>query len=449
MYKFYSIVFLPLILLVFSFCFAGTLGMCVDYGDFYFDDTRSSLEIYFRIDRSKFKLLLDSVSNEFVGKMGLKIEIEEKSGKKVDSLSYTTSFRVRRNEPLSQKYYLFDVYPFELTPGEYNVFIRSTDLHSDVSDSIILPVYIRDFHNKPSASAIMLAISSDTSSIQSPFIHAGRKMLPAPDGLFDLNTPNLFYYLEFYLPHDETKPYIIRTTITSSNGASKSFESQRVMLGYASAYINGFSISSLADGKYELTVSLLDTMNYIVATASKLIEIRKYPAKIESEEKTSDIEMIKGILTYLLAPDQLRIFNELDDNAKKLFWERFWMKNDTSVGTTENEIRDEYVNRWHYVNAMFSDGNDTPGWRTDKGRIYLIYGPPDNIERHGLESGCDPYERWDYFSLRGGTFFIFSDRMGRSKLVHSNAQGEISDQYWRDRITTPGSPSYFENIQTR
>lgn len=438
-----------LMLGIFSFSVAGPLGMCIDYGDFYFDGNKSSLEIYFRVDRSMFSFNFDSTLDEYVGQMGLKIEIKEKSGRTVDSLSYTTQLKIGKNKPLSQKYHLFDVYPFEIRPGEYSVFISASDLYSGAVDSITLPIHVRDFHKTPAASAIMLAVSSDSSSAPSPLVHAGRKMLPAPDGIFDLNTPKLFYYIEFYLPDDDTKTYIVRTTVSSTNGVSRKFESQRLKLGYASAYINGFLISSLPDGKYELTVDLLDTLNNIAVSARKPFEIRKFSPELLSLQDTADIGMINGILSYLLPREQIKVFNSLDNNGKKIFWERFWAKNDTSPATPDNEIKNEYIKRWKYANTMFSESDGTPGWQTDKGRIYIVYGPPDNIERHGLEPGCDPYERWDYFSLSGGTFFIFSDRVGKSKLVHSNADGEVNDPYWKDRITAPASPSYFEKLQPR
>ena len=72
------------------------------------------------------------------------------------------------------------------------------------------------------------------------------------------------------------------------------------------------------------------------------------------------------------------------------------------------------------------------GWRTDRGRVLLLYGVPDEIERFPYSAENKPYEIWKYFSIQGGVIFVFVDKreLGRYELVHSTARGELNDPEW-------------------
>ncbi len=76
------------------------------------------------------------------------------------------------------------------------------------------------------------------------------------------------------------------------------------------------------------------------------------------------------------------------------------------------------------------------GWRTDQGRVLLIYGKPDEIERNPSSLNTSPYEIWQYYSLEGGSEFVFGDITGHGdfELLHSDYRNEIKDPRWRERI---------------
>ena len=82
-------------------------------------------------------------------------------------------------------------------------------------------------------------------------------------------------------------------------------------------------------------------------------------------------------------------------------------------------------------------GTFVDGWKTDRGRILLVYSKPDEIERFPSSSDSREYHIWHYYSLQGGIYFIFADKrnMGDLELVHSNARGELYDPDWRRWIT--------------
>lgn len=93
---------------------------------------------------------------------------------------------------------------------------------------------------------------------------------------------------------------------------------------------------------------------------------------------------------YLIMPEEKDVFQELTTpEEKERFIEQFWFRRDPDPSSAENEFREEHYRRIAFANERYSEG--TPGWLTDRGRIYIIHGKPDQIESH--EAGEAVYDR--------------------------------------------------------
>ena len=88
-----------------------------------------------------------------------------------------------------------------------------------------------------------------------------------------------------------------------------------------------------------------------------------------------------------------------------------------------------------HAENRFVAGPRQRGSDTDKGRVYIKYGPPDDIDYHTSAAGDKPHEVWHY-TTRGNYRFIFRDRRGSGnyELVHSTYPGEAYNPYWRDEL---------------
>ena len=88
-------------------------------------------------------------------------------------------------------------------------------------------------------------------------------------------------------------------------------------------------------------------------------------------------------------------------SARDEFVRQFWLQRDPTPGTEENEYKEEHYGRIARANLRFST-RQVPGWKTDRGRIYIQYGPPDEIDAH-LSGGVAtyPYEDWRYLFIKG------------------------------------------------
>ena len=116
---------------------------------------------------------------------------------------------------------------------------------------------------------------------------------------------------------------------------------------------------------------------------------------------------------YIIMPEEEQAFKLLGtDEERDQFIEQFWLRRDPTPDTQENEFREEHYRRIQYANEHFAAG--IPGWRTDRGRIYVVWGAADEIESHpsggnyqrdhgegGGSTSTFPFERWRYRYLEG------------------------------------------------
>lgn len=97
-------------------------------------------------------------------------------------------------------------------------------------------------------------------------------------------------------------------------------------------------------------------------------------------------------VNYIITDEERKAFKQLKtDEERDQFIEQFWLRRDPDPDTPENEYKEQYFERIQYANEKFSSG--IPGWRTDRGRIYIMFGKPDEIEAHPAGG---PYERPSY-----------------------------------------------------
>lgn len=152
---------------------------------------------------------------------------------------------------------------------------------------------------------------------------------------------------------------------------------------------------------------------------------------------------------YIITEEERAVFERLTTvEEKEQFIEQFWYRRDPDPRTAMNEFKEEHYRRTAYANEHFEAG--LPGWKTDRGRIYIAYGPPDEIESHpsggrytrplyegGGQTETFPFEIWRYRHIEGlgpDVILEFVDTAfsGLYRLTH--------DPWEKDALTTlPGS----------
>jgi len=136
-------------------------------------------------------------------------------------------------------------------------------------------------------------------------------------------------------------------------------------------------------------------------------------AKLRKELETPYKKWLNEEVLWIITPEERTAFGRLEtDDERQQFIEQFWLRRDPTPDTEENEEKEEHYRRIAWANDRFASG--IPGWKTDRGMVYIKFGPPDEREEHptggpgirdiaegGGETTFFPYERWRYRYLEG------------------------------------------------
>ena len=138
-------------------------------------------------------------------------------------------------------------------------------------------------------------------------------------------------------------------------------------------------------------------------------KMRKTLKELEGPYKT----WLNEDVVYIISPEERQAFLQLETNEEReQFIEAFWQRRSSNPDLPDNDFKEEHYRRIAYANEHFASG--IPGWKTDRGRIYIIWGKPDEIESHPTGGTYDrpmeegggstttyPWERWRYRYLEG------------------------------------------------
>jgi GWxTD domain-containing protein len=142
-------------------------------------------------------------------------------------------------------------------------------------------------------------------------------------------------------------------------------------------------------------------------------EAKRKADKLRKELMTPYKKWMDEDVVYIITDEERKTFKNLNtDEEREQFIEQFWLRRDPTPDTIENEFKEEHYRRIAYANERFASG--IQGWRTDRGRIYITFGPPDEIDSHpsggsysrpmeegGGETATYPFETWRYRYLEG------------------------------------------------
>jgi GWxTD domain-containing protein len=173
---------------------------------------------------------------------------------------------------------------------------------------------------------------------------------------------------------------------------------------------------SLGAGEYTLTVRALPVPppegwnDAGLAETERTFSMRWASAPVE----VTDIDAAIDQMQYIIEKEQLEELKALPREAKRERWIDFWKRKDPTPGTERNEMMEEYYSRVAYANRQF--GHYSEGWKTDMGMVYIIFGAPNNIERHPFEVDSKPYEIWTYYELNRNFLFVDASGFGDYRL---------------------------------
>src|SRR3984885_6158245 len=142
-------------------------------------------------------------------------------------------------------------------------------------------------------------------------------------------------------------------------------------------------------------------------------QIKQKEAALKKELETPWKKWLNEDVTYIITDEERKAFKQMNtDEEREQFVEQFWLRRDPTPDTVENEYKEEHYRRIAYANEHYASG--IPGWKTDRGRISIKFGPPDELDEHpsggtyerpaaegGGETTTFPFEDWRYRYIEG------------------------------------------------
>jgi len=337
--------------------------------------------------------------DEFTGKYSVTISIYDKSKEKlIEEKSWNQNIITKEfSETTNKKNYNLNLKSFYLQPGNYVVRTSVEDKESSAEYSREIKIEIRDLSTGIAISDVMLLdklLKEDGKNKISPNI-TGNVALQK-DGL------PIFYEIYSETPQKLNVDYSVldkKKNMIYKDSEVKDIDTGRTQIFYT------VRDSSFSLGLYYLEIKLKNNDNKTLASISRPFYSRwaGIPSSI------TDLDNAVDEMVYIASPSEIAEIKSAKTKDEKLkrFLE-YWKKMDPTPSTDENEIFDEYYRRVAYANEHFS--HYMPGWRSDQGMVFILLGPPDNVDRHPFDIDSKPYEVWEYYNLNRS--FIFVDETG-------------------------------------
>lgn len=449
--------FFLFILLLFPLTAQKKIALDFDYATFRYDSLTKYVEVYYSIQQSS--LVLSKNGSQFNVEALLNLTFTDSStGNIIQQKDWKVKNELPDSIELTKNINLIGVVGFSIPPGKYVLTISATDFNNrnskiSLNEKLnLIPVSTKTFY----ISDIQIAsrIIQDAQNTESVFFKNTMEVIPAPNLLFGESQPVVYYYTELYNLNAVSGSVDLHAFVYSASG-NIVYSKKKTFLQKTDSRVeaNTINISKMPTGAYTLVLVAADSSaNKKVYSSKKFfvynpeISDTSFKPMGNSDFMSSQFAILSieecNILfaksKYLSTRSEIEQFGKISSvEGKREFLFKFWKGRDEIVETQENETFIKYFARVEQANQKYT-AMKKEGWKTDRGRVFLIYGEPSEVERYPNQLDSKPYEIWQYHNLEGGVIFVFADLTGFSdyQLINSTMRGELRDDSWQRRIIT-------------
>ncbi|MBU0473259.1 MAG: GWxTD domain-containing protein [Bacteroidetes bacterium] len=382
-----------------------------EYPGFYIDaanykgetEGKTRVEVYFQIPYINLQFL--KFQDKFQAKYSISLTIydEDKNNIIVEKIWNDKIIANDFKETASDNNYKFGFKTFQLEPNNYILSCTLFDKDSEKDYKVEGKLEVRDF-NKPLQFSDILFVASEIDS----------KIILNISNSISNSDSTLFFYYEIY--SDKQQEVSVDYSITNENNnvilRSKYLLFVNAGVTQVKKKLNN---SKITLGKHKISVAALGEKGETITGVSKpfISKIAGFPVSIINLDE-SIMQM-----AYIASGDEIDSILAANNADEKLIrFKAFWKKKDPSPSTEQNKVMREYFRRVAYANKNFKHYFD--GWKTDMGMIYIMLGPPDNVDRHPFEYNSRPYEIWHYYNINRSFTFLDETGFGDYRLLDRN-----------------------------
>lgn len=352
---------------------------------------------------------------------------------------------------------------FQLQPGVYTMDIQLMDLNDPDSlyNSSTQLISVNEFKDNISVSDIEFIDYYKKTEQKNEFSKSGFDLYPLVSNYLSDDIEKLAYYFEIYERDSSDNDYLVTQYIEdyqTKDILGKFIKRKKMKLEKVKPMINIFNIKKLVSGNYNLVVEIRDSQNQLMAIKKIFFQRLNTSYKVDEEivEQVSFNDVVSAdsldyYMTYLLpiATEVERgvILSKkegLTDQMKMNYFYTFWSKRDQ---TNPKGAWEAYRKKVEEVDVVYATRR-TRGYETDRGRVEIKYGKPNNVVKRPNSNGQYPYEIWHYYHLENSNdvvFVFYQPQVIRQdyELLHSDLPGEIKNTNWKSFLNV--NPSVMDN----
>ena len=435
---------------------AGNLNAYMSYAAFNTPNNNPYLETYLTIKGSSVTHVF-GVDSLYHGSVDVQIIFRQN-----DSIVNFAKYRLTGpgiSDILNGFPNFLDVQRYELGDGTFDIELKMDDPNSNDEPIVSYDSYTMNFNNSPNQfSDIELLNDFAKSNGDSNFERNGYQLVPYVFSHFPENANEIKFYTEIYNNKiDDNNDQFLLTYYLRPFELNKKLENytfiKRMKANNVNPVLGKIDISNLPSGNYYLIVEARDKNNNLLASKESFFS----RFKPQTEFKLEDIYQLDPSGTFVSD------FESIDTLRKYIAWlkpistdvEKAYAQSFMQDGANLDEMKKYFLNFWVTRDELFPveawkkyrfqvikanhhySTQNTPGYDTDRGRVFLQYGEPNAIAESHNEPNAYPYEIWHYYSLADNQkdikFVFYTQEIATNdfQLIHSNAIGELNNYKWR------------------
>lgn len=426
----------------------GPFVLNFDYARFRNDSTSTYLEVYYSFYAGS--ISFTPADTGYRGAVMLTTVIRRKSDgdtlvlqrRKLPILVADTSEATRRLVFVEQS-------GFPLPHDEYVLEVFAADfLDPAKKDSIRLPLTLTRYADGVVGSDIELCSEvRDAAGTPTAFTKNSLDVVPNPSLVFGAGTyPVLFHYVELY-NLDTAMVYLVTAQVLDpkTETVMRTDQRKKHYTGRNSVEAGHSNVGSIKSGRYYYRLTLSDTIGHrYFQTEKKFYLDNPHIKRVQSPGATTNVRDLVVMVADELADEfrkakyvatnaEIKTFAEIKSaEGRRTFLAKFWSEIEKDRPPLFGIRRADYLQRIGEANKRFRT-TSREGWQSDRGRVFVLYGDPDEIERYPSTGEAKPYEIWHYYKIENGVEFDFVDRSGFGDyiLLNSTKRGETQDAQWQ------------------
>jgi len=385
------------------------------------------LELYYKIYNDGLRFF--KKKDHFVANYELNVIVLGEDNKQLTGASVERFYRLDNyRDTRNPNDFLINLLGLETGKGKFKVVCKLIDKNSNKISSIEKVIEVKSlFKDETDLSQIQFIREVlPVDSVQSRFDKGEKRIIPAVTRVFGEEIKQISFYIELYHEDDDSLPVKLKFNIEDARKKKVYDDQFELTLDKPIIrFVKHIPLEELAPSDYNIEVSLTEESGRKINTVESEFTVDwSLTALVRN-----DYDLALNQLKYVARKNEIDKLKNAPEEERETAFKEFWKSHDPTPATPENELMNKYYGRIKHANKVFSNLHKE-GWKTDMGKIFIIYGDPDHVEIHPFELSEKPYQVWYYYSL--SRTFGFVDEIGtgeyRLQFPYDGRRGYIDDR---------------------